>query len=227
MWTKQLKKVVKCNQCSVAKQLPKPSEMRINTFASLKTETDICWWTLSLFTYAALWTASSELNRKWIPERIYRDQGEDIRWVVALYWNLNKQHLLILGHQWSHRYLQGVSLSVSWHSSSGHGNSETSLNSQITILFLCLSFVCLWNTTGEDFEGTVHLLLGLWFFVRLGEHAVGLCRAFPLIAGFQKWRFSFLRRCLIKWHHWLANQMHAVCWCHIISDRSELRPSRC
>lgn len=108
-WTKR---VVKCNQCSVAKQLPKPSEMRINTFASFKTETDICWWTLSLFTYAALWTASSELNRKWIPERIYRDQGEDIRWVVALYWNLNKQHLLILGHQWSHRYLQGVFISV-------------------------------------------------------------------------------------------------------------------
>lgn len=108
-WTKR---VVKCNQCSVAKQLPKPSEMRINTFASFKTETDICWWTVSLFTYAALWTASSELNRKWIPERIYRDQGEDIRWVVALYWNLNKQHLLILGHQWSHRYLQGVFISV-------------------------------------------------------------------------------------------------------------------
>lgn len=109
-----------------------PVRTWINTFASTKTETDICWWTLSLFTYAALWTASSELNRKWIPERIYRDQGEDIRWVVALYWNLDKQHLLILGHQWSHRYLQSVFISVMtqliW-----YGNSETSLNSQITI----------------------------------------------------------------------------------------------
>lgn len=34
------------------------------------------------------------------------------------------------------------------------------------------------NTAVEDVEGTVHLLLGLWFFVRLGEHAVGLCGAF-------------------------------------------------
>lgn len=34
----------------------------------------------------------------------------------------------------------------------------------------------------------IHLLLALWLFVTLGDHAVGFV-AISLIAGFQKWWF--------------------------------------
>lgn len=38
---------------------------------------------------------------------------------------------------------------------------------------------------------TVHLLLGVWLFVRFCNHSVGFCAANSLIAGFQKWWLWF------------------------------------
>lgn len=38
-----------------------------------------------------------------------------------------------------------------------------------------------------DVKVTVHLLLGVWLFVRLCNHSVGFCAANSLIAGFQQW----------------------------------------
>lgn len=130
--TKQLKKVVKCNQ-SLSNSL-NPVRTRINTFASTKTETDICWWTLSLFTYAALWTASSELNRKWIKWKKHTRPGRGHQMSGG---SVLKPGQTAPSHSRASNNdlidICKVSLSVSWHSSSGHGNNKTSLNSQITI----------------------------------------------------------------------------------------------
>lgn len=82
---------------------------------------------------------------------------------------------------------------MSWHSSSGHGNSETSLNSQITILFLCLSFVCLWNTTQQErtLRGRYTCCLVYGFLSDSGSMLLVCVEPFPSLPGFKNGDFHF------------------------------------
>lgn len=52
------------------------------------------------------------------------------------------------------------------------------------------------NTTTEDVEVMLYLLLHSWLFLRLGDHGVVFCAAIFLVVGFQKWWFGFVKETL-------------------------------
>lgn len=76
------------------------------------------------------------------------------------------------------------------------------------------------NTTKKvEVTARVYLVLGVWLFVRLGNHGVVFYSHFPHCQVSKKAVLIFVNEMLswlIEWFYWPANRWHWVWRCHIL-----------